>query len=71
MLQQTKYWEPDAIKATLKANKEVTFYAKNGDYLSRIAVYVTFVLLITWIALSLLGLGKNRKGTKTNSRKKK
>ena len=72
VLQQTQYWEPDAIKATLKANTEVTFYAKNGDYLSRIAVYITFVLLITWIAKSLLDLGKNRKAAKTSgSRKKK
>ena len=71
VLQQTKYWEPDAIKATLKANNKVTFYAKNGDYLSRIAVYVTFVLLITWIAKSLLDFGKNRKAAKSTSKKKK
>ena len=71
VLQQTKYWEPDAIKQTLKANAKVTFYAKNGDYLSRIAVYVTFVLLITWIAKSLLDFGKNRKAAKSTSRKKK
>ena len=71
VLQQTKYWEPDAIKATLKANTKVTFYAKNGDYLSRIAVYVTFVLLITWIAKSLLDFGKNRKAAKTSGTRKK
>ena len=71
VLQQTKYWEPDAIKETLKANTKVTFYAKNGDYLSRIAVYVTFVLLITWIAKSLLDFGKSRKAAKSTSRKKK
>ena len=71
VLQQTEYWKPDAIKATLKANGEATFYAKNGDYLSRIAVYVTFVLLITWIAKSVLDLGKNRKTAKTTGTKKK
>jgi hypothetical protein len=50
----------------------VTFYAKYGDYLSRIAVYLTFVLLITWIAKSLFDLGKNRKAVKaTGTRKKK
>ena len=71
VLQQTEYWKPDAIKATLKANKEITFYSKNGDYLSRIAVYVTFVLLITLIAKSFLDLGKNRKAAKTTKSKKK
>ena len=68
VLQQTHYWVPDAIKATLKANTKVTFYAKHGDYLSRIAVYLTFVMLITLIAKILLGLGKSKK---TSSRKKK
>ena len=68
VLQQTHYWVPDAIKATLKANTKVTFYAQHGDYLSRIAVYLTFVLLITLIAKILLGLGKSKK---TSSRKKK
>ena len=71
VLQQTEYWKPAAIKASLKANKEVSFYAKNGDYLSRIAVYITFVLLITLIAKTFLDLGKNRKATKTTGSKKK
>ena len=71
VLQRTKYWEPDAIKATLKANTNVTFYAKHGDYLSRIAVYITFVLLITWIAKSLLDFGKSRKAAKSTMRKKR
>ena len=71
VLQQTQYWVPDAIRETLKANTKVTFYAKNGDYLSRIAVYLTFVLLLTWIAKSLFDLGKNRKVAKANGTKKK
>ncbi|MBR0539712.1 MAG: apolipoprotein N-acyltransferase [Bacteroidales bacterium] len=70
VLQQTQYWVPDAIRETLKANDKVTFYAKHGDYLSRIAVYLTFVLLITWIAKSILDFGKNRKVTKTSKRKR-
>ena len=71
VLQRTKYWEPDAIKATLKANTKVTFYAQHGDYISRIAVYITFVLFITWIAKSLLHLGKKRKVAKSSTRKKR
>ncbi len=70
VLQQTHYWKPDAIRATLKANTRVTFYAKHGDYLSRIAVYLTFVMLITLIAKSLIDLGRNRKTAKTTKKKK-
>ena len=71
VLQQTRYWEPDAIRATLKANDKVTFYAKHGDYLSHIAVYLTFVLLITWIAKSLFDLVKAKKVAKPTAKKKK
>ena len=66
VLQQTQYWVPDAIRTTLKANTKVTFYAKHGDYLSRIAVYLTFVLLITWGAMSLVQW--NRSGERTTKK---
>ena len=73
VLHQTHYWVPDAIRATLKANTKVTFYAKHGDYLSRIAVYLTFVLLITWGAMSLIQWNRSSERTtkKANKRKKK
>ncbi len=69
VLQQTHYWVPDAIRETLKANTKITFYAKHGDYLSRIAVYLTFVFLITFVAKTLLDLVKGKKAT--GNRKKK
>ena len=71
VLQQTHYWVPDAIRQTLKANTKVTFYARHGDYLSRIAVYLTFVLLIYWVAKSLLSIGKTKKAAKATPRKNK
>ena len=72
MLQQTQYWEPDAIRETLKANDKVTFYAKHGDYLSRISVYLTFVLLITWIAFSIVRWNQaGERPAKTKKSKKK
>lgn len=73
VLQQTHYWVPDAIRETLKANTKVTFYAKHGDYLSRIAVYLTFVLLFTWGAVSLIRWNKSdtKPAKKAAKRKKK
>ena len=73
MLQQTHYWEPDAIRETLKANDKVTFYAQHGDYLSRIAVYITFVLLLTWGATSLIKWNRSgeKPAKKISKRKKK
>lgn len=69
VLQQTRYWVPDAIRETLKANTKVTFYAKHGDYLSRIAVYLTFVLLLTWVAKALIGGIKTKKTDKSSTKK--
>lgn len=72
VLQQTHYWVPDAIKATLKANTKVTFYAKHGDYLSRIAVYLTLVQLITLGAVSLVKWNRaESKPTKKTTKKGK
>ena len=73
VLQQTHYWVPDAIHETLKANTKVTFYAKHGDYLSRIAVYLTLVLLISWMAMSIIRWNQagEKPVKKANKKKKK
>jgi len=73
VLQRTHYWEPDAIRENLKANTEVTFYAQHGDYLSRIAVYLTIVLLITWGAFSLVKWNQSdsKPAKKTTKKSKK
>jgi len=42
--QATKYWKDDAIKETINANNEMTFYAKNGD---------DFFKLFCWAGLFL------------------
>lgn len=61
VLQKTNYWEEDVIKATLKANTEKTFYAKHGDYLYRIAMWMTYGLLLATFVITLLGLLKKKK----------
>ena len=60
VLQKTKYWEEDAIKATLKANKEQTFYTKHGDYLYRIAMWMTYGLLLATLVIALIGWIKKK-----------
>jgi len=47
VFQRTKYWEPAVIRQTLNTNNKLTYYAKNGDYLARISIFVSaFVFLI-------------------------
>ncbi len=44
--QQTEWWKPAVIEATLYANDEMTFYVRYGDYIGRAAIFVTFVSVI-------------------------
>ena len=48
--QATKYDEPIAIRGTINANSETTFYARHGDFLSRIAVFFS-ILLSIWVLI--------------------
>ena len=53
VLQSTEYWKEDVIRATLMANKETTFYSRHGDYLYRIAMWMTFGLLLATLVLAI------------------
>ncbi|GJM27510.1 MAG: apolipoprotein N-acyltransferase [Cyclobacteriaceae bacterium] len=50
ILQPTKFWDQDVLKSTLKANDELTFYSKHGDYIGRTAVWLSIlVFLAAWV----------------------
>jgi apolipoprotein N-acyltransferase len=40
------WWKRSGIRGTLNKNDKITFYVKNGDYLGRIAVLLTVILLL-------------------------
>lgn len=58
VLQQTKYWEPDVIKQSLKTNEKITFYARYGDYLLRSAVFLMAVMFFGAIVHKRIRRGK-------------
>ena len=44
--QATAYWEPAVIQGTIRANDQMTFYGRHGDYLARTAAWLSvFVFL--------------------------
>lgn len=45
LLQTTGWWEPAVICAMLQPNDQFTFFSKYGDLLSRLAVFLTFLIL--------------------------
>lgn len=47
--QATNWWVPDAIRETILANEEQTFYVRYGEYLARTAVLVSALLLLLTI----------------------
>jgi apolipoprotein N-acyltransferase len=57
--QVTKYWEPAVIKGTINANSKLTFYVKHGDYIARIAVLCSGLLMTLIIVMVFI----NRKKT--------
>lgn len=44
IMQATAWWQPAAIKATMHANTELTFYVRYGDYLGRAACLLSIFL---------------------------
>ncbi len=61
--QATEYWEPGVIRGTLYPNDEITFYAKHGDYIGRLAYFLGLVLLFS-------GIVKRRTSRKSKAAKK-
>lgn len=46
ILQPTHWWVPAAIKEKIGINNSLTFYTRFGDYIARIAMYTSFLILI-------------------------
>ena len=45
------WWERSGLRGTLNSNDHLTFYVKHGDFLGRIAVLLTVILLLYTIAI--------------------
>ncbi len=64
ILQTLGWWERDGIKENLNANDKLTFYTKNGDYIGRIALLLTLIILactVLRIFLPASLISKNKK----------
>lgn len=58
VLEKTNYDERTAIKATVYAKSDETFYVKHGDYIARISVVLAMAGLL-WTAVRLFIRGKD------------
>lgn len=46
VIQPTEWWVEDSINGDINVNDEITFYVKYGDYLGRIAVFTSILLVL-------------------------
>ena len=53
VVQETKYWEPVALRDVMKVNDEMTFYSRHGDYIYRAASFVAVMVLCFSIVISI------------------
>jgi apolipoprotein N-acyltransferase len=61
VLQATGWWVEAAIKGSINANDEITFYVKFGDYIARISLLISGLLVLQLISVWLM---KKRKPDK-------
>lgn len=50
VIKKTEWWTQTAISADLRYNQTTTFYTRNGDYLGRIASFVSALLFLLLIS---------------------
>lgn len=53
VISHTNYWEPDALRHTLLANNELTFYAQHGDYLGVISAVIAILAVVSTIIMNI------------------
>jgi apolipoprotein N-acyltransferase len=46
VFQRTEYWQPDVIRQQINTNDKLTYYVKNGDYIARVSVFVSALVLL-------------------------
>lgn len=51
VLQKTTWWNDATLTGRINANDRLTFYAKNGDYIARISLMMSALLLLYLIGL--------------------
>jgi apolipoprotein N-acyltransferase len=59
IVQKTRYWVPAVIEQEMKANTELTYYVKNGDYIGRVAAFVSALLFLVSFTQGFLRKNKS------------
>lgn len=55
--QETNWWETAVIDQTISLHDGTTFYARHGDYIGRISLWLTLVIVLIALGIRYLGKG--------------
>ena len=55
IIEQSRYWEQTALRNTIKTNDKLTFNVRYGDYIYKIAVFLTALLAAMTIVKLIIG----------------
>jgi len=51
ILQKTSWWQDGALTGNLNASDKITFYVRYGDYIARISLYISGLILLYMLGL--------------------
>jgi apolipoprotein N-acyltransferase len=54
VLQATDWWVATVIKGTINANDKITFYVKFGDYIARISLFMSILLILQLVSVRIM-----------------
>ena len=57
IIEQSQYWEQTALRNTIKTNDKLTFYVRYGDYIYKISIFLTALLVAMTIVKLILKKG--------------
>jgi len=65
VLEHSEWWEPIALKQSIKANSEITYYVEHGDYFGRISFCVAALIIFSSIISSFITYFRRKKINQT------
>ncbi len=60
VLMQTSWWEATSISASINEQNKLTFYSRTGNFLGKLSLFMSALLLLYMLSQGLIRKGQNR-----------
>jgi apolipoprotein N-acyltransferase len=58
---QTEYWKEDVLNGSINLNEKISFYSENGDFIGRIALFISYFWVLGFMLNTIYKIVKNHK----------